>query len=241
MTHDRTADDDDAVPEAAGELRSFSRRRGRKLSPRQQHLMDETLPLLRLPLGKPAAQALAAAFPAARDIWLEIGFGGGEHLLAQARANPGVGIIGCEPYHDGIVKVLAGIETDALSGIRLWDDDARQVLRWLPEHSVARAFVLFPDPWPKRKHQKRRLVNASTLAMLHRVLKPGAELRIGTDIPDYLRTIFIALHEQPGAFRWAASGPADWRVRPADWPQTKYEAKAIRAGRRCAFLTFIRN
>ena len=117
--------------------------------------------------------------------------------------------------------------------------DARDVLRWLPEACIGRAFILFPDPWPKRKHQKRRLVNDLTLALLARVLKPGAELRIGTDIGDYARTLLLAVATEP-RLRWQADGPEDWRVRPADWPQTRYEAKAERDGRRCYYFRFVR-
>jgi tRNA (guanine-N7-)-methyltransferase len=229
-------DDDAGTPE----LRTFGRRRGRKISARQQSLVDVDLPTLRLDLKSDADGALRTAFPQAREVWLEIGFGGGEHLLAQARAHPHVGLIGCEPYQDGVVKVLTAIAAERLSNIRLWDDDARDVLRWLRPASVARAFVLFPDPWPKRKHQKRRLVNQSTLALLARVMKPGGELRIATDIPDYLRSTFIAFHALPEAFSWSAESPADWRQRSPDWPSTKYEAKANREGRRSTFLRFMR-
>ena len=174
-----------------------------------------------------------------RDLWLEIGFGGGEHLLWQARSNPDIGFIGAEPFEDGVVKVLTGIEDGALGNVRVHADDARAVLRWLPDHSLGRVFILFPDPWPKRRHAKRRLINVHLLRLLARIMRPGAELRIGTDIGDYARTILMAFAECP-EFEWQARSPADWRVRPGDWPETRYEQKAHREGRRCAYLRFVR-
>ncbi len=191
-------------------------------------------------LKAPAPVPLGALFPPApEDVWLEIGFGGAEHLLWQARHSPSVGLIGCEPFEDGVVKALSDIEQHGDQNIRLHADDARLVLRWLPPASIARAFVLFPDPWPKAKHRKRRLVAAPLLDMLARVLRPGAELRIGTDIGDYARTILMAFQSE-ARFEWLAQGPDDWRVRPEDWPPTRYEQKAITAGRKPAFFRFKR-
>ena len=138
-----------------------------------------------------------------------------------------------------MVKVLTRIVADGLANIRLHPDDARPVLRGLPQAAISRCFILFPDPWPKRKHQKRRLINGALLAEIARVLKPGGELRIGTDIADYARTILMAF-QGTGAFRWQAKGPDDWRVRPEDWPQTRYEQKAVREGRTSVYLRFIR-
>lgn len=234
---------------AVGELRSFGRRRGRKFSSRQDRLVRDLLPGLSLDLAQPVGtEALAAAFrpgpdPAAAaavdDVWLEIGFGGGEHLIWQARNRPNIGFIGAEPFEDGVVKVLAAIEDGALGNIRLHAGDAREVLRWLPEGSIGRAFVLFPDPWPKRRHVKRRLVNASLLARLAHVMRPGAELRLATDIGDYARTMLMAF-QQTQAFRWLAQEPRDWRERPEDWPLSRYGEKAAREGRRSAFLRFER-
>jgi tRNA (guanine-N7-)-methyltransferase len=241
------ADDPDQRHDIEFDLRSYGRRRGRKHSERQAALMATLLPqlapVLSTPCPVPAAGLFAngsAATPAIGRIWLEIGFGGGEHLLWQARQNPDVGLIGCEPFEDGVVKVLSAIETERLSNIRLHADDARDLLRWLPEASVDRAFVLFPDPWPKRRHVKRRLLSAATLALLARVLKPGGELRIGTDIGDYARTILMAIQVE-GSFDWIARRPHDWRERPHDWPATRYEQKAGREGRRCTFFRFVRS
>ncbi len=229
--------------DAAAELRSFGRRRGRKASDRQRTLMETLLPQVAIDPARIAAapeQGLAALFPTpARDLWLEIGFGGGEHLVWQARANPQVGIIGAEPFEDGVVKVLDQIDTGNLTNIRVLADDVRPLLRALPEASIGRAFILFPDPWPKRRHIKRRLVSVHLLGLLARVMKPGAELRIGTDIGDYARTMLMAFQAEP-RFEWQASSPADWRIRPDDWPQTRYEAKAEREGRRRYYLRFRR-
>lgn len=227
--------ENDSAEQPSRELRSFGRRRGRKLSPKQMHLLENLLPTIAVDLSRSPAEQISTG----SSIWLEIGFGGAEHLLWQAQQNPDQLLIGCEPFEEGVVKALAGIEKDGLRNVRLHTDDARPLLRWLPPQSVERCFILFPDPWPKRKHVKRRLVSPQTLALLARVLKPAAELRIGTDIGGYARTILLAM-SRTSAFEWRAEGPADWRVRPRDWPQTRYEAKAHREGRRCYYMTFLR-
>jgi tRNA (guanine-N7-)-methyltransferase len=223
------------------DLRSFGRKRGRKLSARQQQLIAGALPRLRLPLDQPPPERLATIFGEASktETWLEIGFGGAEHLVWQAEHHPEVGLIGCEPFEEGVVKALTAIEEKGLGNVRLHPDDARDVLRWLPKASISRAFILFPDPWPKRKHVKRRLVSPTTLVLLARVMRPGSELRIATDIGDYARTTLLAISSS-SAFRWPAKCPADWRDRPPDWPPTRYEAKAKREGRRCYYFTFLR-
>jgi len=222
------------------ELRSFGRRRGRTLSPRQQWLIDDVLPGLRPDLTKaPPSQIGRLYTPPVEKIWLEVGFGGAEHLIWQAEHNPTVGLIGCEPFEDGVAKALTAIDEKALRNVLLHPDDARDLLRWLPESSIERAFILFPDPWPKKRHVKRRLISPHLLDILARVLRPGAELRIATDIGDYLRTILIAFHGER-RFQWTARCSADWRRRPADWPPTRYEQKAIGQGRRCYYLSFVR-
>jgi len=231
-------DEDMTHPEL--ELRSFGRRRGRKLSARQERLLTNVLPRVRPDLAHPAPADVARLFDTPVDqVWLEIGFGGAEHLVWQARAHPHVGLIGCEPFEEGVVKALAHITDGPLPNIRVHPDDVRPLLRWLPAASLDRAFVLFPDPWPKARHRRRRLVAKPLLDQLARAMKPGAELRLGTDIGDYARTMLVALMRHP-AFRWTATCAADWRVRPADWPQTRYEAKALREGRRCTYLRFVR-
>ncbi len=222
------------------DLRSYGRRRGRKLSPRQAALLRDLLPRLAVKLDTPAPLPMPGLFAEPkRALWLEIGFGGGEHLVWQAKANPDIGIIGCEPFEEGIVKVLTAIDEGDLRNIRLHMDDARDVLRWLSDASIERAFILFPDPWPKTKHRKRRLVNSATLALLARVMRPGAELRLGTDIGDYARTMLVAMQATP-AFKWTATCAGDWRQRPADWPETRYEQKAVREGRRSSYFRFVR-
>jgi len=222
------------------ELRSYGRRRGRKPSTRQTALLSQVLPRVALNLSDRPPVALGDLFvPRVDDVWLEIGFGGGEHLLWQARSNPHVGLIGCEPFEDGIVKVLSAVEQEQLGNLRLHADDARPLLRWLPDAAIGRAFILFPDPWPKKRHQKRRLVSAATLGELARVMRPGAELRLATDIADYARWMLMALREER-RFRWLASGPGDWRVRGPDWPATRYEQKAVEAGRRCYYFRLCR-
>ncbi|HJZ42466.1 MAG TPA: tRNA (guanine(46)-N(7))-methyltransferase TrmB [Hyphomicrobiaceae bacterium] len=222
------------------ELRSYGRRRGRKPSPRQAALWAQVYPRLALALDSPPPDRLADLFAAPiEDVWLEIGFGGGEHLIWQAKANAQVGLIGCEPFRDGIVKALGAIELEKIGNVRLHAEDARPVLRWLPKASIGRTFILFPDPWPKKRHHKRRLVSEATLAQLARIMRPGAELRIATDIGDYARWILEATLRQ-GSFAWTAQGPADWRERGPDWPPTRYEQKAVRDGRRCTYFRFRR-
>lgn len=222
------------------ELRSFGRRRGRGLSERQHALLTEGLRAVRVDISDPAPRDAGQLFEHdCRDVWLEIGFGGGEHLVWQAKHHPDTGFIGCEPFQDGVVKVLAALEDQKIKNVRVYSDDARHLLRWLPAHSVGRAFILFPDPWPKKKHAKRRLFSPATLALLARVMKPGAELRLATDIGDYARTSLLAV-TKCAEFRWLADGPSGWRDRGPDWPSTRYEAKAIREGRTCYFLRFQR-
>jgi len=173
------------------------------------------------------------------DVWLEIGFGAGEHLAWQAEAHPDVGLIGAEPFVAGMAKLLSKIEQAKLSNIRLYTEDARDILAALPPASLGRVFILFPDPWPKTRHHKRRLIQTETLDALARVMKPGAELRLATDDRGYLVWALERLMAHP-RFQWIARSAADWRARPADWPETRYEAKAVKAGRVCTYLRFLR-
>lgn len=226
----------------AAELRSFGRRRGRKASPHQRALLDQLLPKVSLDprdLAGVDARGLAAHFgPDAREVWLEIGFGAGEHIIWQARQNRTVGLLGCEPFEDGVVKVLASIDMGGLDHVRLLADDVRPLLRALPPASLSRVFILFPDPWPKRRHQKRRLIQPKFLEMLSRVMRSGAELRFATDIGDYARSALLALNGNPD-FMWQATAPSDWRVRPEDWPRTRYEAKALQQDRRSYYFRIL--
>jgi tRNA (guanine-N7-)-methyltransferase len=218
-----------------GPLRSYGRRKGKRLSPRKECLMAELLPRLRLDLGQPAPSDLTALFPVpVRTVWLEIGFGSGEHLLWQAEHHPDIGFIGCEPFINGVATLLGGIEDRALETVRVHDGDARDVLAWLPQGSIARAFILFPDPWPKKRQVKRRLITPETVAALARVLAPGAELRFASDDADYAEQA-VDVVEDSGAFK-AAHGQA----RPMDWPETRYERKALSEGRKPVYLSWQR-
>ncbi|MGH6814802.1 MAG: tRNA (guanine(46)-N(7))-methyltransferase TrmB [Hyphomicrobiaceae bacterium] len=202
-------------------------------------MLREDLPARTVDLKAPAPQRLADLFTKVDDVWLEIGFGAGEHLIRQARHHPGIGFIGAEPYRDGVVKLLSSIEQNRLDNVLCHADDVRPLLRWLPAASLGRAFSLFPDPWPKKRQQKRRLVSGDTLALLARVLRTGGELRIATDSGDYAQAILRAAAYERN-FSWQADGPRDWRNRLPDWPATRYEQKAISAGRRCYYLRFVR-
>ena len=156
-------------------------------------------------------------------------------LAAQAEAHPAVGLIGSEVFENGIARLLTAIDEAGLSNIRLLTEDGRELLKKLPDRSLARVFILFPDPWRKQRHHKRRLVSTETLDELARVMKDGSELRLATDHIDYLRWMLERAPVHP-AFEWLARRPDDWRVRTPDWPQTRYERKAIAAGRRPHFL-----
>jgi tRNA (guanine-N7-)-methyltransferase len=172
-------------------------------------------------------------------VWLEAGFGGGEHLAAQAVAHPAIGMIGAEVFQNGIVKLLGEVERRQLANIRVFTDDVRLLLAALPEAALARVFILFPDPWPKLRHQKRRLVSTETLDRLALVMADGAELRLATDDADYFAWMLERLAPHP-AFEAPAQAAADRRQRPADWPPTRYEEKALAAGRQPQFLRFRR-
>ena len=219
----------------------YGRRRGRRLRPAQRDRVDGLLPRLEIdPAGLAGDFEPARLFDGAvRGVWLEVGFGGGEHLAWQARHHPDIGLIGCEPYINGVVKMLGLIERDDLANVRLFRDDARLLVDALPPRSLDRAFILFPDPWPKARHHKRRIVSDAVLARLADAMTGGAELRIATDDPGYLEWILRHMQRHP-AFVWQARRPADWRERPADWPATRYEQKALAAGRSCAYLRYVR-
>ncbi len=177
--------------------------------------------------------------PAPRACWLEIGFGAGEHLVWQASHHPEIGLIGCEPFVNGVATALARLEASGLGNVRLWPEPAAPLLDALADASLARVFVLFPDPWPKLRHHKRRFIQRANLDRLARLLVDGGELRVATDDPDYRRWILAEILGH-GGFAWLARRPADWRDRPGDWPPTRYEAKARAAGRPPVYLRFAR-
>jgi tRNA (guanine-N7-)-methyltransferase len=191
--------------------------------------MQELLPKLAFDPGAPRSLPL----------WLEIGFGAGEHLAWQAAAHPEVLLVGCEVYRNGIAALLTQIESRDLSNIRVWPEDARDLIDRLPDRSVARVFLLFPDPWPKSRHAERRFVGPANLDSLARIMTPGAELRVATDDPTYLAWTLehLPVHAD---FRWAAGAEAARHQRPVDWPATRYEQKALREGRPPSYLRFER-
>ena len=213
--------------------RLYGRGRGHRLRPRQLRLLDVTLPRL--------AFAPEAAWRPA-ELWLEVGFGSGEHTLAQIAAHPEVGLIACEVFDNGICSLLSrlvpeGEEATAPlpANLRLWTDDARTLLRLLPDACLDRLFLLFPDPWPKVRHAKRRFVHPALLPLLARVLKPGAEWRVASDDPTYQAWVAEVMADQS---LFEAPPPAG--ERPPDWPGTRYEAKALREGRMPRYWCFIR-
>jgi tRNA (guanine-N7-)-methyltransferase len=218
----------------------YGRRRGRPLRPARKALFAQLLPLLSVAIpagGRLEPRSLFAAAPS--RIWIEIGFGGGEHLAHLAACHPEIGFLGCEVFANGIAKLLAEIERRGLANIRIFADDARLLLAALPEDAIDRVFILFPDPWPKERHKKRRLVSSEILDRLAIVARGGAELRLATDDPDYLSAMLEQLARHPD-FAWLARRPSDWRERPGDWPATRYEEKARAAGRAPYFLRFAR-
>ena len=221
-----------------GPLRSYGRRKGRPLSARKEHLLNELLPRLRLELKTQAPSPLRDLFRIpVGQVWLEIGFGSGEHLLWQAEHHRDVGLIGCEPFINGVASLLGAVDQRGVANIRVHDGDAREVLSWLPNGSISRIFMLFPDPWPKKRQLKRRLLAPETVTELTRVLVPGGELRFASDDADYA-ALALLLVGQSGAFTWLATRPADWRERPAHWPETRYERKAVGQGRQPIYLRF---
>jgi tRNA (guanine-N7-)-methyltransferase len=219
----------------------FGRRKGRPLRPRQTGLMERLLPRLALALDRPAPDDLAKTlFSRPVDaVRLEIGFGGGEHLFAQAAAHPQLGFIGCEPFVNGMAKILALIEAGGNDNVRLHAGDAIDLLAWLPPVSLARIDLLYPDPWPKRRHWKRRLVQDRTVAMMARALRPGGAFRFATDVPDYAAWTLERMAHAPDFF-WTAERADDWRKPWDGFCETRYEAKAKRQGRAPCYLVFRR-
>jgi tRNA (guanine-N7-)-methyltransferase len=218
----------------------YGRRRGRILRPGRARLRERLLPLLVFGLPESGQLDPASLFPAPPPaVRLEIGFGAGEHLAGAAERSPEIGFIGCEVFENGIARLLSEVERQRLGNIRIFADDARLLLAALTPRSIDRVFILFPDPWPKRRHNKRRIVSGETLDALASVMTDGAELRLATDDADYLRWMLERATAHPD-FAWLARRPADWRERLLDWPATRYEEKARAAGRRPVFLRFAR-
>jgi len=229
----KAAADQGYIPELYG------RRQGKPLKPRQARLMETLLAKITLP--DPAAGSIdpRLLFPQAEEIGLEIGFGGGEHLAWQAARNRCAAYIGAEPYLNGVAKLLVLVDDEKLDNVRVHAGDARPLMQALPDASLDRLFVIHPDPWPKKRHFKRRMISPWFFGEAARLVKSGGELRVASDIEDYVR--WTLMHAQNAAdFEWTATRAADWRRRPDDWPQTRYEAKAVREGRAPAYLIFRR-
>ena len=221
------------------DLRFYGRRKGKPLKAGREGLLESLLPQVRIaqPEGLFDPARLFAFTPAA--IRLEVGFGGGEHLATQAAENPNIGFIGSEVYLNGVASLLRHISAAKLANVRVFDQDVRFLLPHLPDASISRISLLFPDPWPKTRHAKRRFVSPEMLQQCARLLVDGGELRVASDHPTYQRWTLqhAAVHKD---FQWTANGPDDWRVRPVDSIQTRYEGKALVAGRTPVFLNFVR-
>jgi len=218
----------------------FGRRKGHALKPRQAALFDSLLPRVALDLAKPAPADLCALFATPLDeVRLEIGFGGAEHLIAQAQAQPAIGFIGTDAFINGVAKALVAIDVHRLSNVRLYFGDASALLDWLPAGTLARIDLLYPDPWPKRRHWKRRFIQDDSLKRLARILKSGGELRFATDIADYA-AYALARVLRSNDFVWTAEQASDWRQPWPDFSGTRYEAKAKREGRVPAYFIFRR-
>jgi tRNA (guanine-N7-)-methyltransferase len=248
---------------AAPRIASFSRRQGRALHPNAKRLVQELLPRLQIALPQEGMIDPRTLFPpytsrtsrdsgadagsktpdrsddllgcAISQLCLEIGFGGGEYLAAQAKAHPEWGFIGCEPFINGVAKLLAAIERDRLTNIRLFTDDARAMCDALPDASIAHIAILFPDPWPKARHHKRRLVSLQTLELLARIQPQGARLLLATDHEDYGAQMLEVLRDSPH-YEWQAQARQDWQTPPEGWVNTRYELKTTAEGRHPLFL-----
>ncbi|MBV8105197.1 MAG: tRNA (guanosine(46)-N7)-methyltransferase TrmB [Hyphomicrobiales bacterium] len=217
--------------------RLYGRSRGKALRPGQVRLLKEALPRVAIAPGALVASSLFPFEP--RELWLEIGFGSGEHLIAQAKSNPEIGFIGCEPFLNGVAAALSGIERENLINVRIRRGDVQTLFEGAPEGVFSRVFLLYPDPWPKRRHNKRRVVSEPIIEALARTLRPGGELRFATDVDDYAGWTLRRFLASP-SFRWTAARAADWRTPWPEWRPTRYEAKAQKAGRGSVYLNFVR-
>lgn len=225
------------TPETEQRPHFYGRRKGKKLRAERARVMEELLPKLRFDLSDIKENPASLFDTPKKEVWLEIGFGNGEHLIEQALDNPDVGFIGCEPFVNGVSALLVAIEKHNVQNIRLWPDDARFLMDALHDHCLDRCFILNSDPWPKKKHAKRRFIQKETLDDLHRILKTGAELRMSSDHPVLIdwqleKTYFH------GGFNWTATCADDWRQRPKDMRETRYQQKGEKQGRPTVFLNF---
>jgi len=218
--------------------RLYGRSVGKALRTYQQHLVDDLLPRLAVPEQGPITAPLL--FGDDRPLHFEIGFGGGEHLASRADLLPDHGFIGAEPFLNGVAQALTHVSDGQLANIRLQHGDALQVLERVPDGALTMLYLLHPDPWPKARHAKRRMVNDGPLRLFARKLKPGGELRFGTDHPVYLRHALMVMQRFSDSFEWVASGPRSWQQRPSGWPETRYEAKARRNGHEVWYFRYRR-
>jgi tRNA (guanine-N7-)-methyltransferase len=236
--HDGTMNDDrdDDIPQRA----FFGRKKGHPLRARQIELFEDLLPKLAFDFSKPAPADLAGLFPHRPEtLRLEIGFGGGEHLIAQATAHPDQGFIGADGFLNAVGKLLVAIDDEDLTNIRVFHGDATELLDWLPASAFTRIDLLYPDPWPKRRQWKRRFIQDESLPRIARLLKSGGEFRFATDIPSYMTHALTRIMRSPD-FIWTAEQADDWRKPWDGWTRTRYEAKAIREGRTPAYFIFRR-
>ena len=231
------------MPEAdepVGRSHLYGRRKGRPLRAHQQGLMADLLPQVMLDPAALGDNPLALFPPGLKHLRLEVGFGGGEHLAHEARQNPATGFIGCEPFANGVARLLVDIAAGSIANIRIYPDDACAVMAALPDACLAGVDILFPDPWPKRRQKQRRFISDQRLVELARLLPQGANLRFATDIDDYAAWTLSRIARSPH-FLWCTIKADEWRQAWPGWPGTRYEAKASAAGRPAVWLKFERN
>lgn len=235
----------DERDEAAGHRNFYGRRHGKSLRAAQARELRDGLARLRLDAvdraENPTRKKIdpASLFPGCRHVWLEVGFGAGEHLAALARDHPDIGLIGAEPYINGVAALMGKVGEVGAGRLRIHPGDVRDLFDVLPDGTLDRVYLNYPDPWPKKKHHRRRFVTPEHLDPLARVMAPGAELRIATDIGDYVRQALEETHRHP-AYEWLALSASDWRAPWPGWTGTRYEAKALREGRVPHYLRFRR-
>lgn len=218
----------------------FGHRHGKSLRPAPLAALGSVLPRYRLDLAPPPPEALLCLFPIAVDaVRLEIGFGAGEHLRHEAGRFPRTGFIGVEPFVNGLAKLMLSLEREPLSNLRVYDDDATRLLDWLPDASISGIDLFYPDPWPKKRHWKRRFVSPVNLARFARVLAPGGLFRFASDIDSYVDWTLLLVGKSRH-FEWLANRSRDWQEPFEGWPGTRYEAKALKEGRKPAYLSFRR-